>query len=416
MKAILVVSGKGGVGKSIVSANLALKLAEVAKTGLLDADFSASNIGFFLDLNGKQVDTAGEVFTPVEYECKTSALDTEHETFEKINTLQVFSIPLVFGEKAVTFEGSQKSQFLRDALTQTMWDCEYLVIDMPAGFGDQIKTAAYLLQDILLGSVIVMQPAHKLDGERALQLHKDLEMPILGLIENMSFFQAGAAKYKIFGESVVDALGEKYNVPVFGKIPLSMKIREKVESKNPRLPEEYEEPILNAVTAIQEAKPIKPGFLTRVKKWVRGQIEDVLFQFAISANSSINIPDAMQRYGYPGGTIIRLNIMDESLNEIITQADWIISGDKFTIAEGEDYTVDTQIDITPEALKNIFLQNKFNTNGSLYGFDDALRLGHMRIWGNKAMARGAYFMKRVFNELSINDSAMGTLKPVLELL
>jgi len=415
MKAILVVSGKGGVGKSIVSSNLALRLAEIARTGILDADFSASNIGFFLDLKGKQVDTTGEMFTPVEYEFNTLE-ETNNAEFKVSKTLQVFSIPLVFGEKAITFDGSQKSQFLRDALTQTRWDCEYLVIDMPAGYGDQIKTAAYLLQDVLLGSVIVIQPAHELDGERALQLHKDLEMPILGLIENMSWFQAGAAKYKIFGESVVDALGEKYNVPVFGKIPLSMHIREKVESMDPRLPEEYEEPILNAVAAIKEARPVKPGFLSRVKEWLRGQVEDVLFQFAISANSSIDIPDAMQKYGYPGGTIIRLNIMDKSLNEIITQADWIISGGKFTIADGDNYTVDTQIDITPEALKHIFLQNKFNADGSLYGFDDALRLGHMRIWGNRAMVRGAYFMKRVFNELSMNDTAMGNLGPVLELL
>lgn len=399
MKAVMVISGKGGVGKSLISANIALALNKVVPTGLLDADFSASNTGFFLNLNGMEIDTSGEIFTPVNYK-----------------GLQVFSIPLVFGEQAFTFEGSQKSQFLRDALCQTNWDCEYLVIDMPAGFGDQLKTAAYLLQEILLGSIIVVQPAHRLDGERTLRLHKDLEMPILGLIENMSYYTQGVTQAKIFGESVVEELGETFEVPIFGKIPLSMKIRDKVANKDPELPEEYIQPILNAVEAILQAEPVIPGFLSRVKQWLRGRVEEVLFQFAISANQSINIPEAMRKYGYPGGTIIRLNIMDESMNEIVSQADWIINNGKFTIVEGDDYEIDTQIDITPTALKHIFLKNKRNSNGSVYSFDDALRLGHMRVWGDRAMARGAYFMKRVFTDLSKEDTAMSRLRPVLEVL
>ena len=157
------------------------------KAGLLDADFSASNSGYFLDLSGKSMGLSREEFHPIEYE-----------------GMEVFSMPLVLGEKSVSMTGDQYSLLLRDAVEAASWDAEYIVVDLPAGFGDELKAAAKVFSDSLLGSIIVTQPAHHLDASRALQLHKDLEMPVLGLIENMSYFKAGAAKYNIFGESVVD--------------------------------------------------------------------------------------------------------------------------------------------------------------------------------------------------------------------
>lgn len=396
-KAVLVLSGKGGVGKTLISTNIALGLVDSGiKTGLLDADFSASNSGFFLDLKGKQIQTEFESFHPVKYD-----------------GLELFSIPLLYGESSVSMSGDQYAQLLRDAIRQTEWDCEYLVVDCPAGYGDELRTAARVLQEILAGSIVVMNPAHVLDARRSINLHLDLGMPILGLIENMSYVTMGAASQPIFGPSQIDQLCEEYGLPNFGKIPLHMKIREQVENKNPRLPEDFREPINMAVDSIILAKPVKPGFLTRVKEWLSGKLNIWMIEFALTTNQYIDIANIQMKHGYPGGRVIRLSIIDDKTGDRITFADWIINEGRLTAAEGS-YRINSEIQITPTALKWAFLGNHDLANGKTYTFKDALRLGHMKVYGEKSMVQGAYFMNHVFSELANNQNAMENLRPILE--
>lgn len=398
-KAILILSGKGGVGKTLIAVNLALDLRDKGKkVGLLDADFSASNSGYFLQVQGKSIELSREEFKPIEVE-----------------GIQLFSIPLILGDNSVSMTGDQYSQLLRDAASATMWDVEYLVIDCPAGFGDELKEAAKMYEDTLLGSVIVVQPAHILDARRALQLHKDLELPILGLIENMSYFQQGDTPIKIFGESVVDQLGTEFGVPVFGKIPLSLDIRAQVEKKEPQLKEPYSQPLLKAVDAIIEAKPQKPGFLAKEVAFIKGQLDKLMIEIALSVNTDISIPDLQQKFGYPGGSVIELNMMEDDMDHAIETTQWVVNGGKLTVIEG-DVAWDARIDVTFKAIKWSILQNHPLSNGNMYTFQDALRLGHMRIYGEKSMARGAFFMQRVIVELSQNAQAMTKLKPLLEVL
>lgn len=399
-KAVLVISGKGGVGKTLISVNLALRLKDTgAKVGLLDADFSASNTGYFLPLENAQMVLGREEFVPLLYD-----------------GMEIFSIPLILGNRSVSMNGDQYSQLLTDAVTAAKWNAEYIIVDCPAGYGDELKTAAKVFSESLLGSIIVVQPAHELDARKALQLHKDLEMPILGLIENMSFFHAGVVTYKIFGETVVDKLGQEFDVPVFGKIPLSMKIRKQIEAKDPKLIETNAEPITNAINAILAAKPQKPGFLAKLKQFLANQIAKLLLEVMLAVNTEINIPGVQQQFGYPGGAIIRLNILNDDGQPLMDQpADWIINEGKLTVVKGE-YHIDSQIDITLSAIKRALLGNSFNADGSVYGFQDALRLGQMRIYGNRSMARGAFFMQHVFIALSQNQNAMKRIRPLLEVL
>lgn len=398
-KAIPVLSGKGGVGKTLIAVNLALDLRDKGKkVGLLDADFSASNSGYFLPVQGKSLELLREEFRPVEVE-----------------GIQLFSIPLILGDRSVSMTGDQYSQLLRDAASATLWDVEYLVIDCPAGFGDELREAAKMFEDTLLGSVIVVQPAHVLDARRALQLHKDLEMPILGLIENMSYFQQGDTSIKIFGESVVDQLGTEFNVPVFGKIPLSMEIRAQVEKKDPQLKNAFGEPLLKAVDAIIAAKPQKPGFLAKVAAFLKGQLDKLIIEIALSVNTDISIPNLQQKFGYPGGAVIELNIMEDDMDHAVETTQWVVNAGKLTVVEG-DTAWDARIDVTFKAIKWTILQNHPMSNGNMYTFQDALRLGHMRVYGDRSMVRGAFFMQRVFVELAQNAQAMAKLKPLLEVL
>lgn len=398
-KAVLILSGKGGVGKTLVAVNLSLYLKDQkVKVGLLDADFSASNTGYFLNVESESAALSREEIHPV-----------------NVHGIELFSFPVFLGERSVSMNGDQYGQLLRDAVKAASWEADYLIVDCPAGFGDELKMAAKIFADSLLGSVIVMQPAHELDARRALRLHKDLGLPVLGLIENMSYLKVGRAKWKIFGKSVVDGLAEEFKVPVFGKIPLSMDIRRQVEQKQPKLEGDYAKPIINAVEAILKAQPQKPGFLTRLKKFLTGQLTKLLVELTLAINREINIPEIQNKWGYPGGTIIRMNILNEDMASIIAQTDWIVSNGKLTVADGS-YQPDAQIDITPKAVKWALTGDKIMANGYAYTFADALRLGHMRIYGDRSMARGAFFLKHVFTELSKNETAMGRLRPLLEVL
>lgn len=406
-KATLVVSGKGGVGKTLISVNLALYLKERGlKAGLLDADFSASNAGYFLNLADRSMALSREEFHPLDYE-----------------GMEVFAIPLLLGDRSVSMVGGQYSQLLRDAVEATSWNAEYLIVDCPAGYGDELTTAARVLSDSLLGSVIVLQPAHVLDARKALQLHKDLEMPILGLIENMTYFKEGDQRLNIFGESVVDSLAEEFKVPVFGKIPLSMDIRRQVEAKNPKLTGEYAEAIVKAVDGITSAEPRKPGFLERILAPLKTAVDRLIIELALSINKEINIPDVQSRFGYPGGSIIRLNaysgkvLIDPPKEEDrITQVDWMVQGGKLVALEGNYSAVDAQIDVTPNAVKWAFLGDHAMSDGHAYNFEDALRLNQMKVYGDRSMARGLYFMLYVFQELAKNKAAMDVLQPLLKAL
>ena len=367
---------------------------------MLDADFSASNVGYFIDLSDQSMGLSREEFHPVAYE-----------------GIQVFSISLVLGEKAISMVGSQYSQLLTDAVEAATWDVEYMVVDCPPGFGDEMKTAAKVFSDSLLGSVIVTQPAHHLDACRALQLHKDLEIPVIGLVENMSYFKAGAIKYAIFGKSTVDKLAEEFGVPVLGKIPLSMEIRQSVQTKEPRLKGEFAAPIENAVEKILTTKPRKAGFLERLKERVKDFADKLILEMAVSINKEIDIKGMQEGFGYPGGSIIRLNVMDDGMEKLITQMDLMITDGRLVrVSPESEYEPDAEIDITPKAIKSAILGNRKLSDGRTYTFEDALRLGEMRLWGTRSMARGAFFMKNVFEELSKRETALNRIRPLLEKL
>jgi len=408
--AALILSGKGGVGKTLISCNIALTMRDRGlQTGLLDADFSASNVGYFLDLTRTKMELTREEFHPIDY-----------------NGMELFSISLLMGDRGVSMTGDQYGQLLRDSIEETDWKCKYLVVDCPAGNSDEFKVLGKVFADSLLGSVIVLQPAHVLDARKALQLHRDLEMPILGLIENMSYFKVGEEKMDIFGGSVADALGQEYSVPVFGKIPLSMDIRHQIEKKDPLLTGEFAVPINNTVDAIAQAKPIRPGFLTKLKEMLRGNVDRLVIELIVSINKEVDISSIQKKYGYPGGMIVRLNIMDNDLEHNITQADykkhiitstdWIIQDGKLIVFENEQDNVDAQIDLTPDAVKWAYLANKVMANGEVYTFRDAQRLGHIKFYGRKTMPMATFLMRDVFTELGRNEAAIAKLKPLLEAL
>jgi ATP-binding protein involved in chromosome partitioning len=218
---IAVVSGKGGVGKSTVSANLALALAEGgASVGLMDADIYGPSVPIMFGVRGerpmmKEVDGKG-VIIPL----------------EKFG-IKLMSIGLLVDEKnAVVWRGPMASSAIRQFVTDVDWgELDYLVIDMPPGTGDIHLT---LMQTVpVTGVVVVTTPQNVAlaDAKKAIAMfgQAQINVPIIGLVENMAYFTPAELpenKYFLFGKEGGKKLAEEYDLPFLGHVPLVQSIRE----------------------------------------------------------------------------------------------------------------------------------------------------------------------------------------------
>lgn len=220
---IAVMSGKGGVGKSTVAANLALALAKGnAKVGLMDADIYGPSVPIMFGVRGE----------------RPMMMDMGENEKGKIVPLEKFgiklmSIGLLVDEKnAVVWRGPMASSAIRQFVTDVFWDeLDYLVIDMPPGTGDIHLT---VLQTVpVTGAIIVTTPQDVAlaDAKKGIAMfgQAQLKVPIIGLIENMSYFTPAELpdkKYYLFGKEGGKKLAAEYDLPLLGQIPLVQSIRE----------------------------------------------------------------------------------------------------------------------------------------------------------------------------------------------
>ncbi len=226
---IAVSAGKGGVGKSTVAVNLAVALAqEGARVGLLDADVHGPSIPTMLGTKGQH---------PSAY---TKADGQQAMTPVEAFGIKMMSIGfMVEDSQPVIWRGPMVSQLLRQFLYQVEWaPLDYLIIDMPPGTGDIALTLTQSLQNAgLTGAVSVTTPqaVATLDVLKSMEMFKKVNVPLLGIIENMAFFIAPdtGARYDIFGSGGAARLAGQLDVPLLGQIPLGMSIRAGGDSGHP---------------------------------------------------------------------------------------------------------------------------------------------------------------------------------------
>ncbi|MBT8117460.1 MAG: iron-sulfur cluster carrier protein ApbC [Gammaproteobacteria bacterium] len=218
---IAVASGKGGVGKSTTAVNLALALsAEGASAGILDADIYGPSQPRMLGVQGKPESLDGKSLEP---------MNSYH--------LQAMSIGfLVDEETPMIWRGPMVTQALQQLLNDTNWkDLDYLVVDLPPGTGDIQLTLAQ--QVPVSGAVIVTTPQDiaLLDARKGLKMFEKVEVPVLGVIENMSIHicsECGHEEY-IFGQGGGERMSEENNADFLGALPLDKRIREETDSGKP---------------------------------------------------------------------------------------------------------------------------------------------------------------------------------------
>jgi ATP-binding protein involved in chromosome partitioning len=218
---IAVGSGKGGVGKSTTAVNLALALAaDGAKVGVLDADIYGPSVPMMLGISGRPDSPDGKSIEPM----RAHGVETMSIGF------------LVEQDTPMIWRGPMATSALSQLLNDTRWsDLDYLIVDLPPGTGDIQLTLAQKIP--VAGAVIVTTPQDvaTLDAKKALKMFEKVEVPVLGLIENMAVHvcsNCGHAEH-VFGEGGGQRMASQYDIPLLGSLPLERAIREQGDAGVP---------------------------------------------------------------------------------------------------------------------------------------------------------------------------------------
>ena len=243
---IAVSSAKGGVGKSTFAMNIATALkAAGLKVGVLDADIYGPSLPKMMSINKKPESKDGKVLIPIEQ-----------------YGLQCMSIGfLVDEETPMIWRGPMVTSAIKTFTQKVMWNnLDFIVVDMPPGTGDTQLTFA---QEIKLDGVIIVstpQEVALLDVKRGIKMFDKLKVPILGLVDNMSFFESDdGKKHNIFGENGVEKTAKDYNKKFLGKIPIDIDLRVAADEGMPLVEKNPNHKISKIF--IEMANKIKGSFL-----------------------------------------------------------------------------------------------------------------------------------------------------------
>ncbi len=232
---IAVASGKGGVGKSTVATNLALALHLLGRrVGLLDADIYGPSIPIMMGIK--------DVFDP-----NTTAFPLERYGL-KLMSMGFWVKP----ETAMIWRGPMVHKYLTVFLTQIPWgELDYLIIDLPPGTGDAQLTMTQTVR--LSGAVIVTTPqdVSLIDARKGLEMFRQVRVPVLGIIENMSFFIGEDGKrYEIFRHGGGRKLAEEAGVPYLGEVPIDPRVAECGDHGDPIVHRYPDTPVAQAYVAL----------------------------------------------------------------------------------------------------------------------------------------------------------------------
>ena len=217
---IAVASGKGGVGKSTVAANLAVSLAATgAKVGLCDCDLYGPSVAQMFGTNERPMANEHDEIIPLE-----------------AHGIRLMSMGFLLEDRSpVIVRGPMATRYTQQFLRQVAWDdLDYLVLDLPPGTGDIQLT---IVQTVSVDGVVIVttpQEVALIDARKAVSMFAKVNVPVLGLIENMAWFECDAGKrYYIFGEGGGVREAEELNVDLLGRIPIDMITRERGDSGAP---------------------------------------------------------------------------------------------------------------------------------------------------------------------------------------
>ncbi len=254
---IAVASGKGGVGKSTTSVNLALALQkEGAKVGILDADIYGPSVPIMLGIpDAKPESKDKKTIEPLE-----------------AHSLKAMSIGFLVDEKqAMVWRGPMASSALQQIVRDTQWqDLDYLIIDLPPGTGDIQLTMAQKIPVTAAVIVTTPQDLALADAKKAIAMFEKVKIPVMGVIENMSTHICSECGHQepIFGDGGGQNLAEEYKIDLLGQLPLTMSIRKNLDDGTPSVALDPEGPI--AQTYRQIARKLAANLTVLGKDFSKG--------------------------------------------------------------------------------------------------------------------------------------------------
>ena len=243
---IAISSAKGGVGKSTFAMNFALALKSTgSKVGILDADIYGPSLPKMMSINEKPKSEDGKSLTPIDQygvQCMSIGFLVDEET------------PMIW-------RGPMVTSAIKTFTQKVLWnDLDFIIVDMPPGTGDTQLTFA---QEIKVDGAIIVSTPQEIalsDVKRGIRMFDKLKVPVLGLVDNMSFFESDDGKnYNIFGEGGVEKLATNYKKEFLGKVPINIDLRVAADSGKPLVEKNPEHKISKIF--IEMAKKIKGSFL-----------------------------------------------------------------------------------------------------------------------------------------------------------
>ncbi len=242
---ILVLSGKGGVGKSTVSVNLAFAFASRGfRTGIVDLDIHGPNVAKMLGIEGHQLTAVGDKIEPIRITGNLAAIS------------MAFLLPKP--ETPVIWRGPMKMAVIQQFLQDVNWgDLDYLVVDLPPGTGDEALSIIQLAPHVR-GAVIVTTPQDvaTLDSRKAITFMEKLDIPVIGVVENMSGMACPhcGGEIDLFGKGGGEKVAQEMNVPFLGSIPIDPEMRKAGDEGRPFLIRKTgQSPSWESVNRIMEA-------------------------------------------------------------------------------------------------------------------------------------------------------------------
>ena len=243
---IAISSAKGGVGKSTFATNLSFALKSTgSKVGILDADIYGPSLPKMMGINEKPKSEDGKSMVPVDrygVQCMSIGFLVDEET------------PMIW-------RGPMVTSAIKTFTQKVLWkDLDFIIVDMPPGTGDTQLTFA---QEIKVDGIIIVSTPQEIalsDVRRGIRMFDKLKVPILGLVDNMSFFEADDGKnYNIFGEGGVEKLANEYKKEFLGKIPIDIDLREAADTGKPLVAKDPNHKI--SKISIEIAKKIKTSIV-----------------------------------------------------------------------------------------------------------------------------------------------------------
>lgn len=385
MKAVGVFSVKGGVGKTLVAINIALRLSKHGRTGLLDADWDNSNFAQFTNFNGRIGVTKDNRFVLPEW-----------------NGIRVFSPSLLIGrDRGVSMTEDRYVQMISDVMEYGNWgDLDYMVVDLPGGSSDTWRGVLTIFGEVLIGDIIVIQPLMTDSLEKSLQLHKFLDIPVVGVLNNMVYLTCPHGdKVYLFGDNnTVKEIVQKYEYEYLGDIPFVTDLPKMISNGTPFIESEA---LDYATKKIIESPIPKTSFIDRFKEKItdaiKSEIEKVLAYFIITFQKEFDVRDRAVREGFTEQNNIALTITDESMTKPITRLVLKLKDGKLVVVSKPE-KVNYEIITSFRTLARIIM-GKMRRGNQVIDYDPmtAWLVGDVKVYGTGFSVKAMRTFEAIFN-------------------